>query len=303
MTYPLSRRGLLAALPLVLATGALAQEQRRRPGDGPAEIIDDPRATTFQIGPSAAPWEILVGMPSVPAPPQGYSAIIAVDGNATFPIFWHHRQMLAPDAPVVLVGVGYPGGHRFDTDRRWNDLTSTAMQPVVPTGERLRGPGDRPTGGREALLMMIERQLLPELGGRVALNADDLTLYGHSLGGLFVLHALFTRPRLFRHFAAADPSTWWNSGEAMREAVAFAGGIAAAGGQLAQPTDLLIARSGGKRRGDTNPQPETPEIVTALSGIGGLRVTYRPHPDESHGSLIAPSAAEAMRQHLGMPQG
>jgi pimeloyl-ACP methyl ester carboxylesterase len=34
-------------------------------------------------------------------------------------------------------------------------------------------------------------------------------LFGHSLGGLAVLYAAFTRPALVRHYIAASPSIWW----------------------------------------------------------------------------------------------
>lgn len=303
MVFMLSRRCLLAGLAAAATSKAMAQEPgppgRSRNG-GAAEIITDPRATTFDVGPESAPWRIFVGLPDVPAPAEGYSAIISVDGNATFPLFWQHRQDKAPDAPVVLVGVGYPVDVRYDTDRRWYDLTSPAMAPTAPQPEPVRGPRDRPTGGRAAFLDMIESGVLPELQKRLPLNIKDMTLYGHSLGGLFVLHALFTRPKLFARFAAADPSTWWNAGEALKEASVFAGGIEAAGGRVAPAIKVLIASSGKSRRETATPRlRNTPEIVTLLSGMDGLDVTYRLHPDESHGSLTRPSTAEALDLHLG----
>src|SRR3546814_5939847 len=36
-------------------------------------------------------------------------------------------------------------------------------------------------------------------------------LYGHSLGGLFALHMLYTRPGAFRTIIAASPSIWWDN--------------------------------------------------------------------------------------------
>ncbi|SFA61110.1 hypothetical protein SAMN04487972_13322 [Paracoccus halophilus] len=274
MTLPLSRRALIAGLALALSSRSQAQE--RRPawshGNRPAEIVEDPRASSFDLGPDQSAWRILVGLPTVPPPSRGYSALIALDGNATFPMLWRHRAATAADAPVVLIGIGYPVASRFDTDRRWFDLTSAELRPADPLAGGRRGPGDRKTGGREAFLDMIANRLLPELRRRLPLDPEDMTLFGHSLGGLFVLHALFTRPGLFRRFAAADPSIWWNAGEMLREAASFAGGVAAAGGRIAPEIKLLIATSGGWGE-ETTPaprQPGAPDIVAALSGIEGL---------------------------------
>lgn len=46
-------------------------------------------------------------------------------------------------------------------------------------------------------------------------------LYGHSYGGLFALHTLFTRPGLFDCYIASSPSIWWNDRFIMQEATNF----------------------------------------------------------------------------------
>lgn len=288
MQIPLSRRSVLAASLVAMAGSMARAQERRQRGLEPAEKIADPRASHFDLGPAELPWRIFLGLPSVAAPPGGYSAILALDGNATFPILWHLREELAPEAPVALVGIGYPVETRFDPTRRWFDLTSPGKQ-AVPARQGQRGPGDRPTGGQDALLEMIAAQLLPELGRRLPLDTGNLTLFGHSLGGLFVLNALFTRPRLFARYAAADPSTWWNAGEPLREARAFRGGILAAGGRLDPAVPLLVANSG----------TGVPPILAPLSGLPGLDLVHRPHPDENHGSVIRPAARDALALHLG----
>ncbi|WP_323009309.1 alpha/beta hydrolase [Paracoccus sp. (in: a-proteobacteria)] len=297
MHHPLSRRSVLAAS-LIAVAGGMARAQDRRPrGMEPAERIIHPRASHFDLGPAEAPWRIFVGLPQVPAPSGGYSAILALDGNATFPILWHLREQLAPQAPVALIGTGYPVETRFEPTRRWFDLTSPGKEPVPPQ-PGLRGPGSNPTGGQEAFLAVIADRLLPELSRRFPLDAGDLTLFGHSLGGLFVLNALFTRPGLFARYAAADPSVWWNAGEPLREARAFRGGIRAAGGELKPAVSLLISTSGG---GATT--AKSPPILGLLSGISGLELIHHPHPDENHGSLIRPAAREALELHLGQRAG
>ncbi|RSH76724.1 uncharacterized protein EHS24_005300 [Apiotrichum porosum] len=263
-----------------------------------AEVIEDPLATTFELGSQqddGVVWRILVGLPNVPAPVEGYSAFISTDGNATFPVLWHQREQLAPEAPVALIGIGYPCSTRFDQARRWYDLTSPHM--VQPAAEPSRGPGDHRTGGREALLDMVQTLLLPALKQRIPLNMSNLTLYGHSLGGLFTVHAMLTRPRLFTRYVAADPSTWWNSGEIVREARVFLGGVAAAGGRVTPRTSLWICQSGAWNGAKAN-RPAPHDLVSSLGGVEGLHVTLTEYPDETHGSLIEPSLAQTLLLHV-----
>ncbi|SIT86529.1 alpha/beta hydrolase [Pontibaca methylaminivorans] len=292
-TNHMPRRRLILGAAAVGMVAATARAQDRRPrGAQPAERIVDPRVTQFEIGPADKPWRIFVGLPVSPPPAAGYSAIIALDGNASFPTLWHLREETAPHAPVALIGVGYPIEVRNDTTRRWFDLTSPGKQPVPPK-EGLRGPGDRPTGGQNTFLAMIADELLPRLTRELPLEPSALTLFGHSLGGLFVLNVLFTQPQLFSRYAAADPSTWWNAGEALREAAAFRGGVLAAGGRLAPERPLLVSNSGDRH----------PEILDVLADLPGLDLIHRPHPTENHGSLMHPAAAEALDLHLGRLHG
>lgn len=282
----MDRRRLLSLLAAAMASPAMAQPRR----DPPAGTADD-RASHFAFGPQGDQWRIFVGLPDAPPPDRGYSAILSLDGRTTFPHFWQHRQDRAPKAPVILFGISYEGANR-----RWRDLTSRAMAPVVPIPFYRPAPADRETGGREAFLAMIADQLLPELGRRYPLDRGDMTIYGHSLGGLFVVHALLSRPGLFARHAAADPSVWWNAGESQREAAAFAAGVRAAGGMIRPGIGLMVAQAGRSR---WNHPHDPTALVHALSDLGGLEVQYRPYPDEDHGSLMKPSTADALDWHLG----
>lgn len=284
----LGRRHLIGGAIASGMIGSIASAQgAQHPSGQPARQVIDQRVSQFAIGPADKPWRILVGMPRVAPPANGYSVIMALDGNATFPTLWDLRETMAPDAPVVLIGVGYPIETRNDVTRRWYDLTSPGKVPV-PARPDLRGPGDRPTGGQDEFLGMITGDLLPRLMRDLPLDRSDMTLYGHSLGGLFVLHTLFTRPDLFARHVAADPSTWWNAGEVLREAAAFRGGVLAAGGRLDPARPLLIASAGARE----------PDILARLTGLPGLDLIHCPHPGESHGSLIDPSLGQAFDLHL-----
>ena len=280
----MDRRRLLALLAASAAAPVLAQS-----GDPPQDIVH-PRASHFAFGPEDDPWRIYVGLPDAPPPARGYSVILSLDGRTTFPHLWRHRESRAPQMPVILFAISYEGANR-----RWRDLTSRSMKQIAPILGYRAAPADRLTGGRSAFLAMIGDDLLPELARRYPLDQDDMTLYGHSLGGLFVLHALFTRPHLFARYVAADPSVWWNAGESQREAAAFAGGVAAAGGMVAPTIQVMIAQAGRARQ--NHPHDPT-ALVRILSQVRGLEVLYRPYPRENHGSLMGPSTADALDLHL-----
>jgi len=47
------------------------------------------------------------------------------------------------------------------------------------------------------------------------------TLFGHSLGGMMVLHALTSRPGRFDRYFASSPSLWVNDRQALRDMEAY----------------------------------------------------------------------------------
>jgi hypothetical protein len=48
---------------------------------------------------------------------------------------------------------------------------------------------------------------MPHLESQYRMDSSNLTLSGHSLGGLFALYTLFTEPNLFSNYIASSPST------------------------------------------------------------------------------------------------
>lgn len=278
---------------------------RPRNRDALADVITHPRISRFEIagsGAEPATWRIQLGLPEAPSPEAGYPVIYMLDGNATFPLAWQAAEASGL-GPVVLVGVGYEGPHRYNRPRRYYDLTS-----AVPP-ESMRGDdGAEPprTGGRAVFLDFLARDLLPEMERRLPLDSARRTLFGHSLGGLFTLYALFTRPALFRTYVASDPSIWWGWRAILQDMRAFLASPAAA---HTGKRDVLIETSkGGRRSGQPAPPgrnlpntdgPGARDVAAALAGAPSLRVFHRHFPDEDHGSMLPFSAADALRLTLG----
>lgn len=144
---------------------------------------------------SGAAFRLLVSMPDGPPPASGFPVMVLVDGRALFAtaVSAAHMQAGRPDVtgvgPCVIVGVAYPGVALFDVERRADDLL-----PV--------------NGGAGRFLAMIIDEILPWVGRLAPIDGSRRALAGHSYGGLFVLHALMTRPDAFASYVAGSPSIW-----------------------------------------------------------------------------------------------
>jgi predicted alpha/beta superfamily hydrolase len=176
----------------------------------------------------------------------------------------------------------------------------------------MQGRSGVTTGGQEVFLDFIEHDLRPAIAQRLAVDPQRQALFGHSLGGLLTLHALYTRPHLFQTWLAADPSLWWDGGSILREEQAFLAGVQAAGNRLRTPLRLLIERSGGSRRtaraerpaagAGAAPAPLPAEVLDSarrLARVEGMQVAYHRFANESHGSMVAPSIRDGLAFLLG----
>lgn len=311
----------LAMLSLMALAGgpALGQEilpaTKSAPASGPRQYAAQPpeeiqheRVENFLLGSSrqaGEPWRIYIGHPAENPGAAGSPVLYLLDGNTSFPLAWHVLQALQEKLPnarkLALVGIGYPANVRFDVQRRFYDLTP------LTDAERMGRRTDTRTGGQDVFLDFIEHDLRSAIAGRLTVKADEQALFGHSLGGLLVMHALYTRPSLFQTWIAADPSFWWNGGSILDEETAFLLSMREDATRLRNPAHLLIEQSGGKR--DRNRQegqntartngPDVPSSAQRLAAINELSVWHHRFENESHGSMIGPSIRDGVAFFLG----
>lgn len=270
---------LLAALTAASISAAAAQPA----ASPPAAPVTAPRAEQFDMTSAAGrEYRIFLGLPSLPPPPGGYPALIHLDGNATFLTALEavRLQTRPPKGfgPAVVVAVGYRTDEPFETTLRYFDYTT----PADPANLKPRGNGEPypPVGGADAFLGFLAEELVPAVAARVPIDRERLTLTGHSLGGLFVLHAFLTRPDLFATYVAGSPSVWWNGGEILGRARDFA----------AQPPDLagrtLFVGVGGDELGHM--VAEAGEVADALAPLEarGLRLERQVFEGEEHITVL-----------------
>lgn len=88
------------------------------------------------------------------------------------------------------------------------ELLATRERDYTPSADPER-PG---SGGGREFLGFLEKDVIPFVETSYRARPEQRALWGYSLGGLFALYALFTRPGLFHAYLATSPSLWWHGG-------------------------------------------------------------------------------------------
>ncbi|MCJ2184276.1 alpha/beta hydrolase-fold protein [Novosphingobium sp. 1949] len=217
------RRLALASLG-VLTLGAAPVAVAAAPVSSAATPQKPPRIETFdRTGPQGRVYRISIAHPDAPPPPSGYPVVYVLDGNALFATAADSARLQAfrPNwtgmEAAVVVGIGYPTPALFDVPARYYDLTT----PLPGGGASLTGGPRMKAGGADDFLAFLESTVKPLVAAHASLDRSRQTLLGHSLGGLCVLHALFSEPGAFSSYVAISPSAWWGGGSLMAEARAF----------------------------------------------------------------------------------
>ncbi|RTL41103.1 MAG: alpha/beta hydrolase [Burkholderiales bacterium] len=131
-------------------------------------------------------------------PGRRYPVLYITDAYWDFPLVAAAYGNLVYDRVVpefIIVGLGYAGASPdVDTLRMW-DLT-----PVPMRGEQAE------TGHADEFLDLIEKTVFPLVEREYRGDPAQRYIAGSSLGGLFVLHAMYARPQLFQGYIAASPA-------------------------------------------------------------------------------------------------
>ncbi|MFT5294994.1 MAG: putative alpha/beta superfamily hydrolase [Colwellia sp.] len=141
-----------------------------------------------------------------------YPVIYLLDGDYTFHgvlgmlDLMANKGQLIPD--VILVGIADKGTDKY-------------RQYMTPVG--LTAPLKKEDAGKaKKFLDFLKYEIKPHIN-RNYRAANKSILVGHSIGGLFVLNALFEAPDAFEHFVSMSPSVWLNDHAIMTKAKAFIG--------------------------------------------------------------------------------
>ncbi|CAG7638356.1 Ferri-bacillibactin esterase BesA [Paenibacillus solanacearum] len=241
-------------------------------------------------------YRISVAVPAEAAPSGGYPVIYVLDANSVFGTMTEavRVQGRRPERtgvdPAIVVGIGYETDAPF-ADERYYDFTPPVSDAELP--KRPDGKAWPEVGGAEAFLTFIEDELKPAIEGEFAIDASRQTIFGHSLGGLFVLHALFTRPGTFRTYIAGSPSIHWSKRLVMEEERAFAACLE----DRRIGVNLLIAVGELERSHPSGMNRHAEEMADRLSALAdaGLRVEFKQFEGEGHVSVLPGLISRALR--------
>ncbi len=253
------------------------------------------RSGTFDLTTAdGSPYRIAVAWPETPPPAAGYPALVLVDGQALFATTVTAARLQSIRSEVtgvddaVVVGIGYPGEAPFNAERRQRDLLPVA-------------------GGADRFLAAMVDEILPAVARLAPLDPARRALVGHSYGGLFSLHALFTRPGLFASHVAGSPSIWWNeeailaTEERFRAGSGFAGRLLITVGGAEQEASAQDDPRRRERRTMARMRDNAAEMAARLSASGRVECAFVEWPGENHVSVIPAMLSRAVGFALTAP--
>lgn len=254
-------------------------------------------------------YRIFTAEPLADEPVDGYPVMYVLDANANFGtvVEAYRRQSRGrpgrSPSPMVIIGIGYPTEEPYDFKRRVYDLTPPASDENLP-----KRPGGRAwpkSGGADEFLSFMQNELKPLVEKRFRIDQSRQSIFGHSLGGLFVLHALFTQPDSFSDYLAASPSVWWNDFAVLNAERQFSSKVS----DFSFRKRLLITIGELELTEDLGPAANLPP-TTAKEAFGNTKdfsqrlvsmkaenfsASYHEFSGKDHGSVIPFALLESLR--------
>jgi predicted alpha/beta superfamily hydrolase len=196
-----SKRQFIAVLAgIFVSAGSGAAAQTTTEDAPPPRLRQRDVSETALTSHEGLEYRILTSVPRGPAPEGGFPVFYILDGDAFFTTAAEIARMREWGrlAPAIIVGVAYPSRAFYDGPRRTYDFT--------PPGFTDEGFDPSEQGGADKFLAFLTSELKPWVAARHAVDPNRQILFGHSLGGLFALHAVYTAPQSFNVYIAASPS-------------------------------------------------------------------------------------------------
>lgn len=207
-----------------------------------------------------------------------YPVLYMTDGDAHMGHTASTIEFLAQNGRIsdlIVVGV-------TNTDRT-RDLT-----PVKSSDKNAAGELQFPTsGGADNFLKFFETELIPEIEKEYRVQPYRI-LAGHSLGGLFAIHAMIAKPGLFNSYVAVSPSLQWENNEALKRAETFL--------KNQKEAKVTLFASIGNEPGAIGNAFDRLKDALAKSNIKGFEWQAERMVDEDHGSVVLRSHYFGLRK-------
>ena len=207
----------------------------------------------------------------------GYPVLYMTDGDAHMAHTASTVEFLARNgrmSELIVVGI-------TNTDRT-RDLTPSKAS--LADGGTTQFPT---AGGADNFLKFIETELIPEIEKRYRVRPYRI-LAGHSFGGLFTVHAMITRPELFKSYVAVSPSLQWAAEDTLKKAEEFL--------KTRKEFNATLFTSLGDEPGDIGDSFDLFKQALAKSQIKGFEWQAEQLKDEDHGSVVLRSHYFGLRK-------
>jgi predicted alpha/beta superfamily hydrolase len=209
---------------------------------------------------------------------ESYPVLYMTDGDAHIghtasTVDWLTRNGRMSD--LIVVGV-------TNTDRT-RDLT-----PVKSTLKNAAGELQFPTsGGSDNFLKFFETELIPQIEKEYRVKPYRI-LAGHSLGGLFAIHSMITKPGLFNSYIAVSPSLQWENKEALKRIADFL--------KNQKEMNVTLFVSLGNEPGAIGESFDSLKEMLSKTNIKGFEWEAERWTDEDHGSVVLRSHYFGLRK-------
>ncbi|WP_084396642.1 alpha/beta hydrolase [Henriciella aquimarina] len=289
---------MMLGISLAALTPAIAAPSNAQPAETQGYVVPETEVWDIEAA-HGETYRIYISRPEGEAPEQGYPVLYVLDGNALFAGFAEARRIQSiynyGFDKMIVVGIGYPNQELYDS-RRVGDFTPPIEAPFLAEYHK-----DDPSGKRDLFFDFLMDELRPEIETRYSINPLRQSLYGHSLGGLFALHVLYTQPDAFNAIIAASPAIWWDRQMIIKEEQAFAARLEDEPELLGHVARLLLLV--GEREEESAMTGDTILLGERLKDLSkyGLRSDYQVFEDETHISVPSRSVTVTMREAMQWP--
>jgi len=197
-----------------------------------------------------------------------YPVLYFTDAKQQFQSMASTVQFLAENdviPPMIIVGI-------VTSENRTRDLTPRLSKEAL---EKPSWYSDQNPGGADKFIEFLEVELMPYINEHYR-TADFNVFSGHSLGGLFSIHALLNKPNLFDGYMAVSPSLWWDNERLVSDAK-----------HLLEEKKLPNKRIFLSKGSEEGPMDTTyKSLVSLLELHKSNYVTSQKFPEENHLTIV-----------------
>ena len=205
-----------------------------------------------------------------------------LDGNAFFPMFLNRiaKSINEIQTLPIIVGIGHNSNLAFDRDLRTFDYLPKLLDEEFSGG-----------GGNEIFLEFINTKLKPLIYEKFGIPKKEL-LFGHSFGGIFVLHTILKSKDSFSHYVCASPSLWWGQGKFIKKDLESIQ-------DNSTPLNILFTLGSLEKNAShktIKPQKITlQEVILTFKNNPNNHIKYIEFANQTHGSSIPLALIESLK--------